>query len=206
MATPSAQLLALADAVASQEGVPAELLKGLVQVESNWEPRAYRYEPHINDASYGLTQTLMGTARSMGYAGPAEGLYQPAESLRWGARYLRKMLDTFGGNWAMALAGYNAGPGGARKAIRAANGSTAPEAVDPYLPGVTRAYWRKVLTWARHYAGQISRSEAIIQAKAGEITQELLSFAKSPSGRATGFFVLMFALAAVLIVGGRRAG
>lgn len=204
MAIPTTSLLSLAEAAANAEGVPPPLLKGLVEVESAWNPKAFRAEPHINDASYGLTQTLYGTARDMGYQGPPEGLYNPAESLKWGAKYLRRMLAAFDGNWALALAAYNAGPGNARKAIRA-TGSMDPATIDPHLPAITRAYWRKVLTWARHYAGQISRADAIIQAKTGEITAELLAFANSSTGRYTGFFVLMLALAGALILGGNRA-
>ncbi len=35
---------------------------------------------------------------------------QPAASLHFSARYLKKLLDTFGGNVALAAAAYNAGP------------------------------------------------------------------------------------------------
>lgn len=202
---PSAAMLSLVDAIASSEGVPPELLKALVEIESAWDPKAYRAEPQIHDASYGLAQILYGTAKSIGYQGTPEGLFIPAEGLKWGARYLRRMLNTFQGNWVLAMAGYNAGPGNARKAITR-SGSRDPEKIDPFLPSITRSYWKKALVWARHYAGQISRAEAIIQAKAGEVTQELLEFAKSPTGKTTGFLLLMIVILGAAMMGGRNAG
>lgn len=85
------------------------LIKAIVWAESNFNPRAYRAEPHVQDGSYGLMQTLLGTARWMGYGGPPEGLYDPATSIEFGTRYLKKQILRYGGNTPSAVAAYNAG-------------------------------------------------------------------------------------------------
>ena len=53
----------------------------------------------------GLLQLMPGTANVVGVSG--EG---PSANIVAGARYLRRMLDRFGGNLELALSAYNAGP------------------------------------------------------------------------------------------------
>lgn len=84
----------------------------VVQQESSWNTRAYREEPAINDASYGLCQILYGTAKGMGYGGEPEGLYDPVVNVDYGFRYLESSLAAHEGHIMWALAGYNAGIGG----------------------------------------------------------------------------------------------
>ena len=49
-------------------------------------------------------------------------LSQPAQSLRLSARYLKKLLDAFGGNVALAAAAYNAGPQALRRWLEGGKG------------------------------------------------------------------------------------
>ena len=93
---------ALIQASAARNGVDPALLKGLIRAESNFDPNA-----GSPAGAQGLTQLMPATAASLGVSDP----YDPVQSLDGGARYLRQMLDRFGGDPAKALAAYNAGPG-----------------------------------------------------------------------------------------------
>jgi hypothetical protein len=64
--------------------------------------------------AFGLAQLMPATARELAkkYGGNPK---RPEDNLRLGALYLRDQLTAFGGNFALALAAYNAGPGAVRK-------------------------------------------------------------------------------------------
>lgn len=94
---------------ARRYGVDPYFVKAVVAAESNFEPRAYRAEPRIHDASYGLMQTLFATAKDMGYTGQPEGLYDAATSLEFGTKYLAYQLRRYSGKLPHAAAAYNAG-------------------------------------------------------------------------------------------------
>lgn len=90
----------MARSAASRNGVPEDLFLRLVQQESAWNPRARSHK-----GALGLAQLMPQTARALG-VDPTDAY----ENLDGGARYLRAQYDTFG-NWPLALAAYNAGPG-----------------------------------------------------------------------------------------------
>lgn len=149
MMAPS-DLVAQADSVASSYDLEPSILKGLVEQESSWDPKATRQEPRIHDASYGLTQVLLGTAREMGYTGDAAGLMDPATGLDYGANYLRQQLDKFG-DYRLALAAYNGGPGHVQDAIDAADGDL--EQAWEHLSQQTKDYAISVISKAQAYLG-----------------------------------------------------
>ncbi len=62
--------------------VPADLVRGVVKRESNFQPAAY------NHGHWGLMQIKHATARGMGYRGPAKGLLDPETNLKYAVRYL----------------------------------------------------------------------------------------------------------------------
>ncbi len=97
------------DQAASDQGIDPSLLTALVQQESGFDPTA-----QSSAGASGLTQLMPTTAASLGVTDPLD----PQQSLEGGAAYLRQQLDAFGGNTALALAAYNAGPG----AVQAAGG------------------------------------------------------------------------------------
>jgi soluble lytic murein transglycosylase-like protein len=92
--------LDMARAAARKHGVPEELFLRLVQQESGWKSDAVSHK-----GALGLAQLMPDTAKLLG-VDPSD----PAQNLEGGARYLRQQYDTFG-NWRLALAAYNAGPG-----------------------------------------------------------------------------------------------
>ena len=76
------------------------LLKAVMQVESAFD----KYALSSKGAS-GLMQLMPATASRYGVA----SVFDPAENVLAGARYLRDLLDLFDGDTRLALAGYNAG-------------------------------------------------------------------------------------------------
>ncbi|UFS67790.1 lytic transglycosylase domain-containing protein [Paracoccus denitrificans] len=98
------QYLPHARAMARKHGVPEDLFLRLVQQESGWNPSARSHK-----GARGLAQLMPGTAAKLG-VDPND----PIQNLEGGARYLRMMYNTFG-NWRLALAAYNAGPGAVAK-------------------------------------------------------------------------------------------
>ena len=64
-------------------GIPESLLHRVVRRESTYNPKAY------NRGHYGLMQIKYATARSMGYEGPAEGLFDAETNIKYAGKYLR---------------------------------------------------------------------------------------------------------------------
>lgn len=73
------------------------LIFATIMIESGGNTYAKRYEPSINDASYGLGQLLFGTARLMGFEGAPDELYDPEVNIELIARYHARNNEVYGG-------------------------------------------------------------------------------------------------------------
>ena len=109
---------------AASANISPTLLAALVWQESRWNPQAVSTK-----GAMGLTQLMPGTARDLG-VDPAN----PYANLIGGARYLRQMLDRFGGNVEKALAAYNAGAG----RVQSAGGVPAITETRNYVASIVR--------------------------------------------------------------------
>ncbi|MCM3881691.1 MAG: lytic transglycosylase domain-containing protein [Vicinamibacterales bacterium] len=89
----------------TEHGVPARLVKAVIQVESGFQSRA-----RSSKGAMGLMQLMPRTAREY-QAG--RNPYDPARNIQAGTKYLRKLLDEF--ELPLALAAYNAGEGAVRR-------------------------------------------------------------------------------------------
>ena len=157
--------------LAKEYGLPENIFLALIHQESRFDANAVSKAGAI-----GLTQLMPGTASDMG-VDPRD----PMQNLEGGARYLAQQYKAFG-EWPLALAAYNAGPGAVRKA-----GNVIPNNKETrnYVPtvlhnaGVAGYTDGGLIELARKYAdgGSVSRAAqvynpAVIAAIAASITED----------------------------------
>lgn len=130
-------LVALAECWAEHFGVPRELVRAVIEAESNWNPRA------VSPAgAVGLMQLMPDTAAAFRVG----NRFDPAENIRGGVAYLAFLMEQCGGDLRLVAGAYNAGHGRVMKAgLRYRN----PETVNfthrvAYL--FRRNQWESMLT------------------------------------------------------------
>jgi len=89
---PPERLSALAEKYAQTHGLPFAIVHAVIAVESGWRRESK------NDTSIGLMQITPSTARSLGYRGTTEGLYDPETNIKFGVHYLALAFERAGGD------------------------------------------------------------------------------------------------------------
>ncbi|MDR0490148.1 MAG: lytic transglycosylase domain-containing protein [Oscillospiraceae bacterium] len=97
---------AIFETAALRYNLPVGLLKAVAKAESSFRPDATS-----KCGAMGIMQLMPGTAKALGVT----DAYDPEQNIMGGAKYLRQMLDKFGGDVSLALAAYNAGPANVTK-------------------------------------------------------------------------------------------
>ncbi|MCK3682547.1 lytic transglycosylase domain-containing protein [Maribellus sp. YY47] len=115
--------------------MPLEL-KYMAIIESALNPTA---KSHVG--AIGLWQFMYGTARNMQLEVTTfvDERRDPVKATDAAARYLKRLYDIYG-DWHLAIAAYNCGPGNVNRAIRRSGGKTDYWQIYYRLPRETRGY------------------------------------------------------------------
>jgi len=85
---------------AERHGVPEQLIRAVIRVESGYNPRAVSRK-----GARGLMQLMPDTAFGLG----VRDSFNPRENIDGGVRHLRGLIERFDSDLRLALAAYNAG-------------------------------------------------------------------------------------------------
>ena len=102
----SAPFEAAIDEHARKQGVAADLVRAVIQVESAFNPSAVSVK-----GAMGLMQLMPATAHELGVSNP----FDPDQNIRGGVTYLKQLLNRYDQKVELALAAYNAGIGNVTK-------------------------------------------------------------------------------------------
>jgi soluble lytic murein transglycosylase-like protein len=98
---PAPEVDSLVGETAERDGLSADLLRGVMKQESGFRPCAVS-----SKGAMGLMQLMPATAEQFGIQDP----FDAASNLDAGARFLKQLLNKYGGDLPKALGAYNAGP------------------------------------------------------------------------------------------------
>ena len=132
------QYLPMIQSIFRAEGLPLDLAY-VPLVESAFKPSALS-----RAKARGIWQFMRGTALENGLTHDwyIDERAEPEKATRAAAKYLRTLNDMFDGDWHLALASYNGGPGRVQRAVKRAGAADfwKLSASSRYLPRETRDY------------------------------------------------------------------
>ena len=141
----------LFEAELDAHGMPLEL-RMLPVIESALIPKA-----RSKAGAAGLWQFMYGTGKGYGLEVSSfiDQRFDPILSTKAACKFLKHLYNSYG-DWLLALAAYNCGPGNVNKALRRSNGGKTFWDIYPYLPRETRGYVPAFIatTYAYHYHQQ----------------------------------------------------
>ena len=89
------------EGAAREQKVESKLLRAVIEQESSFHPCAIS-----SRGAKGLMQLMPETASELSVHDP----FDPKENIEAGSKFLKQLLDRYGGDLSQALAAYNAGP------------------------------------------------------------------------------------------------
>jgi len=98
-------MLTIAARNADKNGLPPTLVAAIITVESSWSVSA------INGSSVGLMQITPRTARSLGFKGSMQDLFDPETNITFGTLYLAEAYRLADGDLCATVARYQSGLG-----------------------------------------------------------------------------------------------
>ena len=135
---------------ANETGLDPGLVAAVIWQESTFDPNAVS-----GPGARGLMQIMPPTgrelARNLGLKYRIDMLHDPDRGLELGTRYLKRMIDGFGGRVDKALAAYNAGPSRVASWTRAQPGQDAETFIESIPFQETRGYVMTILANREHY-------------------------------------------------------
>ncbi|HSP07531.1 MAG TPA: transglycosylase SLT domain-containing protein [Acidobacteriota bacterium] len=137
---------AMIEKISPKYGVDPELVKAVIQVESNYDQRAVSRK-----GAKGLMQLMPDTAARYG----VRSIFDPSQNIEGGVRYLKDLIALFNSDLRLTLAAYNAGENCVQKI------NDVPDYVE------TQNYVRKVLAL---YNGEMSYTPYSGGGRVGTVT------------------------------------
>jgi soluble lytic murein transglycosylase-like protein len=112
---------------AEKHRIDQELVHVVIRAESNYDPFA------ISSAgAMGLMQLMPATARQYG----VNNVFDPAQNIEGGVRYLKDLVRLYNGQTRLVLAAYNAG----QEAVRKYKGIPPYPETKNYIAGIMKSY------------------------------------------------------------------
>jgi soluble lytic murein transglycosylase-like protein len=117
----------IADYYSEKNKVPGSLVKAMIENESGYNPRAMS-----NKGAMGLMQIMPSIAEEFGIDDP----YDPGSNINAGTSFLKKLLESYNGDYKKALAAYNAG----KTAVDRSGGASPYKETSDFVNNVIDSY------------------------------------------------------------------
>lgn len=105
------ELYSFVQDASSAVGISPAFVDAIIRTETNYHYKVDDPKATSPAGAQGIMQFMPATARSVGLDDP----YDPRKAIPAGARHLKQLLDRYDGDYELAAAAYNAGPGNVDK-------------------------------------------------------------------------------------------